>query len=102
VQRLRHFRVYEVQRAAPIAVGPATVTGIGPNSVSLVARRPGHVFLRVRYTPYWKLGRGVGCVTKAGDFTALDLRRAGPAEMIIAFSLGRIGATTPRCEALTR
>jgi hypothetical protein len=36
-------------------------------------------------------------VEPARDFTALTLRRAGPVQVVISFSLGRIGARAPRC-----
>jgi hypothetical protein len=97
VWRTPHFRVYAVTDATPIVQGPATLTALGPNSLTLRARRPGRLLLRVRYTPYWKLGQGSGCVVKAGDFTSLRLRSAGLAKLVIAFAPDRIGATSARC-----
>jgi hypothetical protein len=55
------------------------------------------VLARVRFTPYWKLENGSGCVAPAGDFTALTLRRAGTVRLVMDFSLDRILARTPRC-----
>jgi len=97
VMRLRHWRVYAVSGAAPLAQGVASVQAIGPDWVKLRARRPGRVLLRVRFTPYWKLSAGAGCVARAGDFTGLALRRPGPVRLGIRFSFARIGARTPRC-----
>jgi hypothetical protein len=93
----RHWRVYAVSHPTPIAQRDAVLRSFGPDSLSLTAIRPGRVFLRVRYTPYWKLTQGSGCVSPAGDFTALTLRRAGPVKLVIGFSLARIGARSPRC-----
>ncbi len=95
--RSRHWRVYEVDGATPIVSGPARLTAVGPNSLSLVAAAPGQVFVRVRFTPYWALGKGRGCVAPEGQFTGLSLREAGPVKLVIRFSLGRIGARSPRC-----
>ena len=97
VDRTRHWRVYEVRAATPIAEGVARATGMGPNWVSLQATRPGSVYVRVRFTPYWKLTQGSGCVAPAGSFTRLSLMRAGPVRLGISFSLSRIGARSRRC-----
>ncbi len=97
VMRSAHWRVYAVARATPIAQGPAQLTGLGPDWLTLRAARPGTVLLRVRFTPYWALTQGSGCVEQAGQFTRVRVRRAGTLRVGIAFSLGRIGATSPRC-----
>jgi hypothetical protein len=91
------WRVYAVKDPTPIAQGPATLTALGPDWVTLRVRRPGTVFLHIRFTPYWALTRGSGCVVRAGGLTRLLLSRAGPVRLQIEFSLGRIGATSPRC-----
>ncbi|HWF56338.1 MAG TPA: hypothetical protein VG223_16990 [Solirubrobacteraceae bacterium] len=93
------FRVYAVRDPTPIAQGPVTLTAYGPSSLTLVAHAPGRVVLHVRYSPYWELGRGSGCVSPAGGFTALTLRRPGRVRVVIGFSLGRIGARSPRCSS---
>ncbi len=97
VLRTRAFRVYAVRDALPIVQGPATLTGLGPNSVTLRADRAGPLLVRVRFTPYWKLGEGSGCVAPDGDFTKLTLRRPGLVKLVIGFSFGRIGSRSPRC-----
>jgi hypothetical protein len=97
VMRSAHWRVYAVVHATPMAQGAATVRAIGSDWVTLDARRPGTVRLHVRFTPYWALTRGVGCVAPAGKSTRLTLRRAGPVRLAIRFSVGRIGASSPRC-----
>jgi hypothetical protein len=89
--------VYAVSKPTPIAQGPASLQQLGPNSLTLNASRPGTVDLRVRFTPYWALGQGSGCVVDNGGFTELRLRSAGPVRLVTHFSLGRIGATSPRC-----
>jgi hypothetical protein len=56
------------------------------------------VKLRVRFTPYWALSGLPGCVIDNDGFTELQLRRAGTFQLVTRFSLGRIRATTPRCD----
>jgi hypothetical protein len=97
VARMHHWRVYEVARATPIVQGPTRLLAMGPNSLTLAATRPGTSYVRVRFTPYWAITEGSGCVAPAGGFTRLDLRRPGPARLGISFALDRIRATSPRC-----
>jgi hypothetical protein len=97
VFRSRHWRVFEVVSATRIAQGAATLRSIGPNSLTLEASRPGNTLVRVRYSPYWALGEGSGCVARAGQFTELTLRQAGPVRLVMSFALDRIGATSARC-----
>jgi hypothetical protein len=92
-----HWRVFAVRRPAPLARGAAAVTRITPDTVQLRAARPGRVALRVRWSPYWALTEGRGCVVRDGDWTALDLRAAGPARLEPRFALGRVGASRSRC-----
>jgi hypothetical protein len=92
-----HWRVYAVKDPTPIAQGAATLTALGPDWLTLRATRAGEVMLRVRFTPYWALTRGSGCVEPAGAFTRVLVRRTGPITLGIHFALGRIGATSPRC-----
>ena len=97
VWRSAHWRVFAVAGARPLADG-ATATRLGDDSVDLVAPRPGDVRLRVRYTPYWALERGSGCVRQtAGGWTAIRVRRAGTLRLVTRFALGRIVERGPRC-----
>ncbi|MDQ6776006.1 MAG: hypothetical protein M3071_07260, partial [Actinomycetota bacterium] len=96
VWRGRHWRVYAVSGPAPIVSG-ATLRALGPDSLTIDARAPGAVSVRVRFTPYWALSGGAGCVARDGDFTRLILRRGGEVRLVIRFALDRIGARSPRC-----
>jgi hypothetical protein len=97
VMRSAHWRVYAVTPATPIVQGAATLDAMGPDSFTLHADRPGKVLVHVRFTPYWALVRGSGCVAPAGGFTELTLRRAGVVKLQTRFSLTRIRAHSPRC-----
>jgi hypothetical protein len=92
-----HWRVFAVDRPAPLARGAAQVTRITPDAVELRAARPGRVALRVRWSPYWALAEGRGCVVRAGDWTVLELRAAGTVRLEPRLALGRIGSSARRC-----
>ncbi|HEY3773144.1 MAG TPA: hypothetical protein VGL69_09135 [Solirubrobacteraceae bacterium] len=91
------WRVYAVRDPTPIAQGAAQLTALGPDWLTLRARRAGRVLVHVRFSPYWALVDGTGCVEPAGPDTRLVLRRPGVARLAIRFSLGRIGAHSARC-----
>jgi hypothetical protein len=97
VLRTEHWRVYAVRDPTPIVTGPASLDQLSAGSLTLTAQRPGTVDVRVRFTPYWSIAQGSGCVAPAGDFTALQLRKPGRVHLAISFALGRIGARSPRC-----
>jgi len=97
VMRSAHWRVFAVADPTPIVQGVATLTGLGPDWLTLRANRPGSALVRVHFTPYWALTKGSGCVQPAGEFTALWLREPGRARLGIRFSVRRIGARSPRC-----
>jgi hypothetical protein len=96
VYRSLHWRVYAVRNPTPIVQG-ATLTALGPNSLTLEAQHTGTALVRVRYSPYWAVTQGSGCVAPAGDFTRLVIRRPGTLRVGIRFSLSRVGATSARC-----
>jgi hypothetical protein len=97
VMRTRHWRVYAVRGATPIVEGSARLLGLGANSLTLEATRPGSSYLRVRFTPYWAITEGSGCVAPDSGFTTVTLRRPGRAKLSISFALGRIRTSSPRC-----
>jgi hypothetical protein len=97
VMRSRHWRVYEVRHATPIVDGPAILQAMGPDWLALRARARGSVLVHVRFSPYWKLETGSGCVAPAGRYTRLRLRRAGAVRLVTDFSLTRIRGHSRRC-----
>jgi hypothetical protein len=99
VWRGRHWRLFAVRRPTPLADPPARVTELGTDTVALVVPRPASVRVRVRWTPYWAITAGEGCVAPAGDWTRLEIRRAGTIRLATRFSLARIGSRAPRCSA---
>jgi hypothetical protein len=93
-----HWRVFAVAGATPLASGAARATAVEPERVRLTASRAGLVDLRVRFTPYWRIATGDGCVGEGpGGWTRLRLRRPGPVVVEASFALGRVRASAPRC-----
>jgi len=91
--------LFAVVAAAPLAQQPAVLTRLGSDSFTLQAPRAGTYTVRVRFTPYWKLAPGPGCVRRGnGDWTQLQLPRGGSFHVVIGFSLGRIFGHGPRCD----
>jgi hypothetical protein len=100
VWRNRHWRLYRLAGARPLATPPLRVTAIGLDTVTLTAPVPvpARGVVRVRWTPYWKLVSGRGCVGRApGGWTAVTLDAGGTARLAVRFAIGRIRATGPRC-----
>jgi hypothetical protein len=98
VWRSAHWRLFAVRGAPPLATPPAVLTGVGADSFTLTAPRAGSYTVRVRFTPYWALTRGHGCVRSApGGWTEVDARVGGPIRVGIDFSLTRVFDHGPRC-----
>jgi len=93
------WRVWRVDRPAPLADG-ASVVRLHPDKIVLEAPRAGRIFLRVRFTPYWRVVAGDACVGRspgAGEWTIVRARRAGRIEIATTFAFSRIRATSERC-----
>jgi hypothetical protein len=97
VQRTAHWRIYAVTDPTRLVQGPGRMTALGANWLQLDAQTAGRLLVRVRFSPYWVITQGSGCVAPADGFTQLRLRRPGPVHVAIRFSLTRIGAASPRC-----
>jgi hypothetical protein len=97
VLRTAHWRVYAVSRPTSIVQGPASLAELGPNSLTIRATHAGRVLVRVRFTPYWQIGNGSGCVAPAGDFTELTLPHRETVRLVMNFTATRIRARSPRC-----
>jgi|HubBroStandDraft_6_1064221.scaffolds.fasta_scaffold08222_2 hypothetical protein len=98
VWRSAHWRLYAVRGAPPLATPPAVLTGVGADSFTLTAPRSGSYTVRVRFTPYWALVAGRGCVRSApGGWTEVDARVGGLIRVGIDFSLARVFDHGARC-----
>jgi hypothetical protein len=96
----RHWRLFAVLGATPLAQEPAALTSATTDSFTLSAPRPGNTTVRIRFTPYWAILDGRGCVREApGGWTEVQARGAGSVRVGIDFSLGRVFSHGPRCSS---
>jgi hypothetical protein len=98
VWRSRRWRLFAVSGARPLATPPARLAALGTQGFTLDAPSPGAYEVRVRFTPYWSLIGGHGCVLEApGGFTEVRAAAAGSVRVGIAFTLARIFDHAARC-----
>jgi hypothetical protein len=98
IWRTAHWRLFAVLGATPLAQAPATLTSATTDSFTLSEPRPASTTVRIRFTPYWAILAGRGCVREApGDWTEVQARSAGSVRVGIDFSLGRVFDHGPRC-----
>jgi hypothetical protein len=98
VWRSSHWRLFAVRDPTALATPPARLEQIDHDSFSLSVPAAGTFTVRLHYTPYWELGLGRGCVSRApGDWTRVQTRSAGSLRVVIGFSLGRVLSDAPRC-----
>jgi hypothetical protein len=98
VWRSHHWKVYRVLDPTPLVRGPARVTSMSQTGFALSTSRPTVALVRVRFTPYWALAEGVGCVEEApGGFTRVRLAEPGRATVVTDFSPSRVFDRGPRC-----
>jgi hypothetical protein len=100
VLRTRHWRIYAVRGATPLAQGPGELSGMSHDGFTLRARASGRFVVRVRYTRYWTVTRGAACVGRApGSWTVVSVRAAGTVTVAARFSLGRaLGIDSGACQ----
>jgi len=98
VWRSRHWRLFAVPATMPLAQPPAELTQLGTDSFALRAPRAGSFLVRVRFTPYWALRSGRGCVRRGAEgWTEVQARAPGQLRVDIDFSLQRVFERGPRC-----
>src|SRR4051794_4105389 len=93
-----HWRLFEVLKATPLLTGPGRLVSQTPDTFSIAASKPGRFVMKLRYSPYWALTAGSGCVSSAsGGWTKVTLRRPGLARVGMKFAPGRVVRSDPRC-----
>ncbi|HTQ69126.1 MAG TPA: hypothetical protein VMI13_10585 [Solirubrobacteraceae bacterium] len=98
VWRSPHWRLFAVRDPRPLVAAPGVLRSVWSDGASLRLPRAGRYLVRVRFTPYWKLETGDGCVERgAGGWTRVLARRAGSFRLGIGFSLARVLEHGVRC-----
>jgi hypothetical protein len=94
----RHWLIYAVRAPTPLISGPGRLTSLGHDSFTLRAFSAGDFLVRVRYTRYFTLTRGAGCVGPApGGWTFMRARAPGTIIVAARFSLARAFASGGSC-----
>jgi hypothetical protein len=94
----RHWRIYAVRAPQSLAEGPGRLTALGHESFSLSVSAPGTFLVRVRYTPYWTITSGGGCVSRApGGWTRVDASTRERVLVRASFSLSRAFSSGRSC-----
>ena len=106
VWRDRHWRLFSVSGARAMASRPARLVDLDPQSFTLRVPRAGASLVRVRWSPYWAVTAGAGCVRRAkgGDWVEVRATRAGAIRVAQRFSLtrGLRRSSGERCADLAR
>jgi hypothetical protein len=94
----RHWRIYEVLAAEPLAVGAGRLTFLGHDSFKLRTFSAGSTVVRVRFTRYWTIVHGGGCVAPApGGWTSVTAHAPGTVLVRARFSLARAFSSGGSC-----
>ncbi|MEA2183301.1 MAG: hypothetical protein QOF69_2486 [Solirubrobacteraceae bacterium] len=102
VYRDRHWAIYEVLGTPGLADGVGEVARIGPQEFVLDVPRPGFTLVRVRYTPYWRVELGRGCVMRgSGGWTLVYALSTGRLRVGADFDPRRLLTGKARCSSAT-
>jgi hypothetical protein len=84
--------------AIPERAARAEVQRLGASGFTLAVDRPGRVVVKVRWTPYWAIAAGRGCVEPGPDgWTRVDTKTGGPLRVDARFSAERVIRRGRRC-----
>ena len=98
VWRSAHWRLFAVREAVALSQPPSVLQRLGHDYFTVYAPAAGTFTVRVRFTPYWALASGHGCVRRApGGWTELESPRPATVHVVIDFSLMRTFDRGPRC-----
>lgn len=98
VSRTPDWTIYRVVDARPMVPLPARLVELGADSFAVQSPRAGVYRVAIRWTPYWTIESGPGCVEEGSDgFTEVHLERPGRVEVTADFRpLARISGNA-RC-----
>lgn len=92
------WAVFEVVSTPGLADGVGRLARIDPQSFTLRIRQAGTTLVRVRHTPYWRVARGSGCVSRArGGWTLVRATAPGALTVRASFDPRRLLDAGPRC-----
>lgn len=76
------WTLWRVNGSPGLVSGAATLTSMVPDHLMLSVNQPGPLTVRVRYTAFWTVNKGLACLSSApGGWIAVDALSAGPMEL---------------------
>jgi hypothetical protein len=76
------WRLWHVVDSPGLVSGPATLTSLAPDHVSLQVSAPGLITVRVRYTNFWTVSTGQACLAQGPDgWTSVTAHSTGPLDL---------------------
>jgi hypothetical protein len=92
------WTVYRVDDPAPLANGIARSVKLTPQGFAMVADEAGSALVNVRWTPYWQIKQGTGCLEQSYDgFTRVYVDEPGVIRVGVDFSPWRALDRGIRC-----
>jgi hypothetical protein len=86
------WRLWHVNGSPGLVTGPARLTSLVPDHLTLQVSQPGEITVRVRYTTFWSVTSGLACLAPApGGWTAISAQSTGT----VALSASMIHTTAP-------
>ncbi|MGH2923468.1 MAG: hypothetical protein ACRDKH_05505 [Solirubrobacterales bacterium] len=96
--RSADWTVYRVRHPRPLAIGAGRLVKLTPEGFILDAESAGDIFVRVRWTPYWAIEEGSGCVRESlQGFTRVYAEEPGRIRVRVDFAPWRALDGGPRC-----
>lgn len=86
ISRTRDWTIFRVADPKPMVEPPARLTGLGTDSFTVRSPRAGSFRVAIRWTRWWGVESGPGCVAERPDgFTTVEFDRPGTIEARAAF-----------------
>jgi hypothetical protein len=76
------WRLWHVTGSPGLVSGPARLTSLVPDHLTLQVSQPGQIIVRVRYTTFWSVTSGSACLAAApGGWTSVEAQTVGTVEL---------------------
>jgi hypothetical protein len=92
------WTVYRVRDPEPLAIGAGDLVKLTQEGFVIDADAPGSILVRIRWTPYWSISSGVGCVQESPTgFTRVTVDEPGRVRVGVSFAPWRALDGGRRC-----
>ncbi len=82
VWQTAQWTLWRVDSSPGLVSGPATVTSLEPDHLTLMVRQPGEITVRVRYTSFWSVTLGKACLSQTSKgWTQVNAQTVGLVEL---------------------